>query len=222
MSDTEFDLVVYGATSFAGQIVLRYLVSTYGVDGEVRWAVVARAAWRTARLAGFRRPPRPVTVEIERWADESGREDLRALRALWSGRRELHRVAAGLSRSSFRRLLRATLEAGVPVHELVSPGRAASVLAARWPVDEAAPGPEPLISLAARAVACGDVIPLERLADPVRRWPRGARRRLQRLLRGYAVACPTLSAALAEAERDDRSTLERGRWKTFPRIWRRR
>ena len=32
MTEKPFDIIVYGATSFAGQITLEYLVEVYGVD----------------------------------------------------------------------------------------------------------------------------------------------------------------------------------------------
>jgi short subunit dehydrogenase-like uncharacterized protein len=38
----EFDIVVYGATSFVGQILCRYLVERHGTDGELRWAIAGR------------------------------------------------------------------------------------------------------------------------------------------------------------------------------------
>ncbi len=39
----EFDLIVWGATGFTGQLVVEYLVETYGVDGDVRWAIAGRS-----------------------------------------------------------------------------------------------------------------------------------------------------------------------------------
>jgi len=36
------DLVVFGATSFVGQILCRYLVERHGTDGEVTWAIAGR------------------------------------------------------------------------------------------------------------------------------------------------------------------------------------
>jgi short subunit dehydrogenase-like uncharacterized protein len=38
----EFDLIVWGATGFTGQLVVEYLVETYGVDGALRWAIAGR------------------------------------------------------------------------------------------------------------------------------------------------------------------------------------
>ena len=43
MSDAPFDVVVFGATSFVGQILCQYLTDTYGVDGELKWAAAGRS-----------------------------------------------------------------------------------------------------------------------------------------------------------------------------------
>lgn len=42
MSNREFDVIVWGATGFTGQLVVEYLSETYGVDGELRWAIAGR------------------------------------------------------------------------------------------------------------------------------------------------------------------------------------
>ena len=46
-----YDVVVFGATSFVGQILSEYLVKQYGVDGELSWAIAGRseAKLRTLR-----------------------------------------------------------------------------------------------------------------------------------------------------------------------------
>ena len=43
MSENRYDVVVYGATSFVGQILVRYLSEAYGVDGELKWAAAGRS-----------------------------------------------------------------------------------------------------------------------------------------------------------------------------------
>ena len=43
MSDAQFDVVVFGATSFVGQILCQYLTDTYGVDGDLKWAAAGRS-----------------------------------------------------------------------------------------------------------------------------------------------------------------------------------
>lgn len=42
MSAREFDVVVLGATGFTGQLVVEYLSDTYGVGGDLRWAIAGR------------------------------------------------------------------------------------------------------------------------------------------------------------------------------------
>src|SRR6056297_1752395 len=42
-AETTHDLVVFGATSFVGQILTRYLLETYGVGQSVKWAIAGRS-----------------------------------------------------------------------------------------------------------------------------------------------------------------------------------
>lgn len=42
-TDTAYDIVVFGATSFVGQILSHYLAETYGFGKEVRWAIAGRS-----------------------------------------------------------------------------------------------------------------------------------------------------------------------------------
>ena len=44
MTKPSFDLIVYGATSFVGQILTRYLVEHVGVGKTVNWAIAGRSA----------------------------------------------------------------------------------------------------------------------------------------------------------------------------------
>lgn len=39
----DYDLIVFGATSFVGQILTHYLATTYGVGAEVKWAIAGRS-----------------------------------------------------------------------------------------------------------------------------------------------------------------------------------
>lgn len=48
MSNPNYDVVVFGATSFVGQLVCRYLIDTHG-DG-LRWAIAGRSAAKLAEL----------------------------------------------------------------------------------------------------------------------------------------------------------------------------
>mmetsp|Transcript_1636 Transcript_1636/g.2577 ORF Transcript_1636/g.2577 Transcript_1636/m.2577 type:complete len:435 (+) Transcript_1636:102-1406(+) len=42
-SEREFDVVVFGATGFTGALCAEYLLQTYGVNGELRWAIAGRS-----------------------------------------------------------------------------------------------------------------------------------------------------------------------------------
>lgn len=42
-SDRNLDLIVFGATSFVGQILCSYLVERHGTDGSLRWAIAGRS-----------------------------------------------------------------------------------------------------------------------------------------------------------------------------------
>ena len=46
-----FDIVVFGATSFVGQILTRRLVERLGTDGDVRWAIAGRNGEKLATVA---------------------------------------------------------------------------------------------------------------------------------------------------------------------------
>lgn len=50
MNDKPFDIVVFGATSFVGQILCRYLLERYGVDREVKWAIAGRSEAKLVNL----------------------------------------------------------------------------------------------------------------------------------------------------------------------------
>ncbi len=40
--ERELDVIVYGAASFVGRLLTRYLVERHGVDGELKWALAGR------------------------------------------------------------------------------------------------------------------------------------------------------------------------------------
>jgi len=43
MSSSKFDIVVYGATGFTGQLVAEYLAARYGNDKDLKWAMAGRS-----------------------------------------------------------------------------------------------------------------------------------------------------------------------------------
>jgi len=51
VSERRFDIVVFGATSFVGQILCRYLVERHGCDGPLRWAIAGRDAGKLQLVA---------------------------------------------------------------------------------------------------------------------------------------------------------------------------
>ena len=50
MSNQQFDLIIFGATSFVGQILCQYLTDHYGVDGDIKWAAAGRSQSKLASL----------------------------------------------------------------------------------------------------------------------------------------------------------------------------
>lgn len=50
MSQQQFDVVVFGATSFVGQILAHYLYRRHGVGGEFRWAIAGRSQTKLKAL----------------------------------------------------------------------------------------------------------------------------------------------------------------------------
>src|SRR5215813_8246467 len=43
MTSSKFDIVVYGATGFTGQLVAEYLASQYKNDKDLKWAMAGRS-----------------------------------------------------------------------------------------------------------------------------------------------------------------------------------
>ena len=53
MSDKrEFDLVLFGATGFTGQLLAEYLLKRHGVDGDLRWALAGRSLDKLESVRG--------------------------------------------------------------------------------------------------------------------------------------------------------------------------
>ena len=65
-SDRRLDLVVFGATSFVGQILCRHLVARHGTDGALRWAIAGRSAPKLDDVA------RTTGAEVERIVVDAG------------------------------------------------------------------------------------------------------------------------------------------------------
>lgn len=65
-SDRSLDLIVFGATSFVGQIICRHLVDRHGIDGELRWAISGRSAAKLAQVAA------ETGADVERIVADAG------------------------------------------------------------------------------------------------------------------------------------------------------
>ena len=50
MSEPRYDLIVFGATSFVGQILCHYLLEEFGLDRELRWAAAGRSQGKLEAL----------------------------------------------------------------------------------------------------------------------------------------------------------------------------
>ncbi|MBA2400891.1 MAG: saccharopine dehydrogenase NADP-binding domain-containing protein [Bradyrhizobium sp.] len=50
MSSSKFDIVVYGATGFTGQLIAEYLAKQYKGDGNLRWAMAGRSPDKLAAV----------------------------------------------------------------------------------------------------------------------------------------------------------------------------
>ena len=59
-ADRRLDLVVFGATSFVGQILCRHLVDRHGTSGSLRWAIAGRSASKLDQVA------RDTGADVER------------------------------------------------------------------------------------------------------------------------------------------------------------
>ena len=50
MTTQPCDVVVFGATSFVGQILTRYLFEEFGLDGKLHWAAAGRSLRKLEEL----------------------------------------------------------------------------------------------------------------------------------------------------------------------------
>ena len=67
----QFDLIVFGATSFVGEILCQYLVKEYGVDGDVKWAAAGRSQSKLEKLrASLGKTAEQLTLLTADAADE--------------------------------------------------------------------------------------------------------------------------------------------------------
>lgn len=76
MSDREFDIIVFGATSFVGKIVCHYLVNEYTEPG-LRWAMAARSQSKLDELQAAMGEKAQSVPQL--LADSQNEEDMRRL-----------------------------------------------------------------------------------------------------------------------------------------------
>lgn len=72
----EFDIIVYGATGFTGRLVAEYLAQTYGVGGEVKWAMAGRSADKLAAVRDEIGAPKDTPLMV---ADASDPASVKAM-----------------------------------------------------------------------------------------------------------------------------------------------
>jgi len=63
-------LTVFGATSFVGQILTRYLYGRFGTDGDLRWAIAGRSEKKLRELHGSLYPKAAKLPQIVAKADD--------------------------------------------------------------------------------------------------------------------------------------------------------
>ena len=76
MSSSKFDIVVYGATGFTGQLVAEYLAAQYKGDGNLKWAMAGRSPDKLAAVRDAIGAPADTALII---ADASDPASLKAM-----------------------------------------------------------------------------------------------------------------------------------------------
>jgi short subunit dehydrogenase-like uncharacterized protein len=76
MSSSKFDLVVYGATGFTGQLVAEYLASHYEDDRDLKWAMAGRSREKLASVRDAIGAPADTPLIV---ADASDAASLQAM-----------------------------------------------------------------------------------------------------------------------------------------------
>ena len=120
MSSSKFDIVVYGATGFTGQLVAEYLAAHYKGDASLKWAMAGRSKDKLASVRDAIGAPADTPLIV---ADASDPASLKAMveqaKSVISDRRPVsvlrQRAACGLRGLGyrlFRSLRRAAVDAG--------------------------------------------------------------------------------------------------------------
>src|SRR5215510_5690074 len=76
MSSSKFDIVVYGATGFTGQLVAEYLAEHYRGDANLKWAMAGRSKDKLASVRDAIGAPADTPLIV---ADASDPASLKAM-----------------------------------------------------------------------------------------------------------------------------------------------
>ena len=76
MSSSKFDIVVYGATGFTGQLVAEYLAAHYKGDASLKWAMAGRSKDKLAAVRDAIGAPKELPLIV---ADASDSASLKAM-----------------------------------------------------------------------------------------------------------------------------------------------
>src|SRR3982074_2323044 len=76
MSSSKFDIVVYGATGFTGQLVAEYLAAHYKGDANLKWAIAGRSKDKLASVRDAIGAPAATPLIV---ADASAPASLKAM-----------------------------------------------------------------------------------------------------------------------------------------------
>src|SRR6267142_5896640 len=76
MSSSKFDIVVYGATGFTGQLVAEYLAANYKGDANLKWAMAGRSGDKLASVRDAIGAPSDTPLIV---ADASDPDSLKAM-----------------------------------------------------------------------------------------------------------------------------------------------
>ena len=68
-SSSKFDIVVYGATGFTGQLVAEYLAANYKGDGDLKWAMAGRSKEKLASVRDAIGAPADIALIVADAAD---------------------------------------------------------------------------------------------------------------------------------------------------------
>jgi len=76
MSERQYDVVIWGATGFTGRLVAEYMMQTYVVGGDVRWAVAGRNAVKLSEVMNSVAPGVEIPQIIADSADETSLREM--------------------------------------------------------------------------------------------------------------------------------------------------